>query len=346
MSTFAVIGGDTPLGRRIVAGLRDDARVTRLVVLGARVEPEPGIDAHAVDLAAADLKPYLDGVDTIIECATRVDPMPERDLLDRMTTQTASNVLRSAAGATRYVVVSSTAVYGAWDNNPVPVTEDALVRPNPGFDPATRAAEIERRVRDWQTEHPDCSVAIVRTAPIVAPDGSDLMALLLAGRPPIVARGADPTIQVAHVDDVAAGVVCVAMTDATGVMNVAAPGAITNADVAALLPGRKQFPVPEELLARALDALWQPGAGDVPSSALPYLRAPLVVDTRRLESLGWEAQYSNEAAITDCLSESVYTLPPQATRALVAAGVTAGVVFGAGFVWWRRRVKRRRRARH
>ena len=66
------------------------------------------------------------------------------------------------------VLVSTTAVYGAWDNNPVPITEDDLVRPNPGFEPATHAAEIERRVRAWQAEHPNITWigwGIARTPP-------------------------------------------------------------------------------------------------------------------------------------------------------------------------------------
>src|SRR4051794_14153036 len=44
--------------------------------------------------------------------------------------------------STRTVVyVSSAMVYGAWPNNPVPLTEDAPMRPNPGFGYATAKAE-------------------------------------------------------------------------------------------------------------------------------------------------------------------------------------------------------------
>ena len=338
MPSIAVIGGDTRIGTRVVAALRDNPQVARLVVIGARVMPQPDVEAYAVDIASTDLKPFLDGIEVIIDCATHVDPMPETDLLDRMTVTTADNVLRAANGATRYIAVSTAAVYGAWANNATPLAETALVRPNPGFGPATRAAEIERRLFEWGADHPQCAVVILRPAPVVAPGDSDLLALLLAGRPPVVARGADPEVQVAHVDDVAAAVVAAVFGPLTGVYNVASPGAVDAATIAALLPGRTQVRLPEELLARGLDVLWASGAGDVPAAALPYLRADWTLDTAKLEAAGWSAQYSNADAIRACLPYAVYTLPPAAKRALIAAGaVVAGSVLVAAWAWSRRR---------
>ena len=346
MTSVAVIGGDTRVGERIVATLREDPRVARLVVLGAQVEAQADVEAHAVDIAATDLKAYLDGIDVIVECATRIDPMPERDLVDRTTVMTADNVLRAAASARRYVLVSTTAVYGAWANNAVPLNEDALLRPNAGFDPATRAAEVERRVREWNVDHPDCDVVVLRAAPVVATDSSDLMAVLLAGRPPVVARGAHPLVQVVHVDDVASAVGLAVFGSLTGVYNVAADDALDEDDLAALLPGRTQVRLPEELIARGLDALWQSGAGDVPAAALAYLREPWTVANEKLRAAGWEPEYANAEAIAVCMPEAAYALPPEAKRALLAAAATAGAVVVATALFVNRRRKRRRARRN
>ena len=55
----------------------------------------------------------------------------------------------AAAASTRLVVVTSALVYGAWANNPVPLTEDAPLRPNPDFAVAVgagRGRALGRRV--------------------------------------------------------------------------------------------------------------------------------------------------------------------------------------------------------
>lgn len=300
--------------------------------------PQPDIEAYAVDVASTDLKPFLDGIDVIVECATHVDPMPEGDLLDRMTIATIDNVLRAAGGATRFVHLSTAAVYGAWANSNLPFDETMLIRPNPGFGPATQAAEVERRLLAWGAGHPQCAVVILRPAPIVAPGDSDLLALLLAGRPPIVASGAAPEVQVAHVDDVSSAVAASIFGSYAGVYNVASSSTVDGATIAAVLPGRMQVRLPEELLARGLDALWSAGAGDVPSTALPYLREPWTVDISKLEATGWHPTYTTEDAIRDCLPHAIYAIPPAAKRAFLAsAAVAAGVLVVGAVVWSRRR---------
>jgi nucleoside-diphosphate-sugar epimerase len=47
----------------------------------------------------------------------------------------------SAAGVTHVVVLSTAMVYGAWGNNPVPLTEDAPLRPDPSLVYASARAE-------------------------------------------------------------------------------------------------------------------------------------------------------------------------------------------------------------
>ena len=50
-------------------------------------------------------------------------------------------------GATHLVLVSSAMVYGAWANNPVPMTEDAVLRPDVEFVYARQLATVEQ----WPT---------------------------------------------------------------------------------------------------------------------------------------------------------------------------------------------------
>ena len=59
-------------------------------------------------------------------------------------------------------------------DNPVPLTEDAPLRPNPELDFAVRAAERERLAAEWRPTHPGATVAVLRPAVPVAEDGRGL----------------------------------------------------------------------------------------------------------------------------------------------------------------------------
>ena len=54
-----------------------------------------------------------------------------------------------AASASHLVMVSSAMVYGAFGNNPVPITEESVLRPDPEFVFARQLASAEELVEEW-----------------------------------------------------------------------------------------------------------------------------------------------------------------------------------------------------
>ena len=148
MSTVVLSGADDPLGHRVAAALGRSAGVQRIVTL----------DDH--ELHSPDLKARIEGADAVIHLGGGLEET--RAVLDAA----------GAVGATHLVLLSSATVYGAWANNPVPLTEDAPLRPNPELDFAVRAAERERLASEWKHEHPGATVAVLRPAVPVAEDAS------------------------------------------------------------------------------------------------------------------------------------------------------------------------------
>ena len=96
----------------------------------------PAVDQRLVDLAADPverLAPVFDGAVGVIHLAwSHVDAPPSGA---RPNLVALRRVLEAAAraGVSSLVHVSSATVYGAWPDNPVPLPEDAALRPNPGF---------------------------------------------------------------------------------------------------------------------------------------------------------------------------------------------------------------------
>ena len=60
---------------------------------------------------------------------------------------------------------SSTAVYGAWANNPVPITEDTPLRPSPAYLPAIVDGECERLLAEWAADGTGRIATRLRIAP-------------------------------------------------------------------------------------------------------------------------------------------------------------------------------------
>ena len=86
------------------------------------------------DLVTADLTDAFAAASSVIHLASVFGPAvegPEVD--DALDVVMARRVLAAAdkAGIDRVVLLSSATVYGPWANNPVPLTEDAPLRPPP-----------------------------------------------------------------------------------------------------------------------------------------------------------------------------------------------------------------------
>jgi nucleoside-diphosphate-sugar epimerase len=291
------------LGRRVVARLRSQ-----------------GADVDVVGVVGVEAKAALQHADALVDLDART---PLATWLD-------------AAGDTSvgHVVVASTAaVYGAWADNRVPLTEDLALRPNPGFVLAASAAERERLVAEWSDAHPGARAAVLRFAPILSAEseGEDPSAPASIGRPSLL-RAADalPPVQALHVDDAASAVVHAVEQRLDGTFNVAPDGSVPGETARALTAaGIVPVGLPERVAWRAERWARRAGLGGVPRPAEPYRLHPWVVANDRLRATGWSPAYTSEEAIVACRKGSWWReLSPQ-RRQEVALGASGGLLLSA-----------------
>ncbi|HEY8217212.1 MAG TPA: NAD-dependent epimerase/dehydratase family protein [Acidimicrobiia bacterium] len=345
MTSIAITGASGLVGGALLGVLGDVPGVERIVAIDVR-EPSRrarGLEFHRADVARSELKPLLERCDVLVHLASVVDPVPDEALMARVNVDGTRRVLDAAAavGIGKVVRVSSAAVYGAWPNNPVPLTEDAPLRPNPGFSPGVQAAEVERLLAEWRDDHPSVVVTTLRAAPVLGPGAERLPSRLMLGRPPLRIAGASPPVQAVHVDDLVAALALVVLEDHPGTFNVASDGWLDATAARAVLPPRVLPPLPAELVERVLAGTWAAGLGDVPPGVVPYLAYPWVVANDRLRALGWSPAHTNEQAIIDGLA--ALGPPPSRVRTwLVTAAALLGVLTLAGVVrrGFRRRARR------
>jgi nucleoside-diphosphate-sugar epimerase len=338
-ANIAVTGVSGFLGQRLLPMLDAHDGVERIVGLDVRdpARRSRKLEFHRVDVGGADLAPFFRGVTTIVHLAAIVGPIPDASLFTHVNIESTRRVLDGAAAASVRKVVrpSSAAVYGAWANNPIPLTEESPLRPSPGYLPAIVDAECERLVVEWAAERDGRVGTRLRLAPVVGP-GQSLFAEIATGRSFVRVRGASPPVQVLHVDDAASALALAVEQDLDGVFNVAADGWLTSGDAEALLTKGRLPALPAELAQRILATTWAMGMGDAPPSVLPYLVHPWVVANDRIVQSGWRPKHSNDEAILLATPARGTSIVPYVAG---AAALSAGVALGT---WW---LRRRRRVR-
>jgi nucleoside-diphosphate-sugar epimerase len=249
----------------------------------------------------------------------------------------------SDVGATHVVLLSSATAYGAWANNPIPLTEDAPLRPNPGVAMASEKAEAERASAEWRDGHAGATVAILRPTVTVTAAGNGWLARALGRATALPVTDDEPPAQFLDVADLAAAVDLARRARLDGPRNVAPDGWINGDTVRALAGGPPRLRIPERLAVRVAGMRWRWGLAPTPPELLPYTVHPWVIANDRLKADGWAPVTSNEEAYVGAHQAGPWaTLSPR-RRQEVALGASGLALVGgiAGVVALVRRRRRR-----
>ena len=352
MGRVVVTGADAPLAVRVVALAAEGPNeatgamgVTVVAVADCALPGTPaGVEVQRLDVVTSDLKPVLEGADTLVHLAATERSGPQEATADVDVTRRVLDAAGSA-GVAHVVLVSSATVYGAWPNNPLPLTEEAPLKPNPGFPFAGERAEIERLGSEWHDDHPGSTVTVLR--PVRVAGAEDFSWLVRALKPsPAVPEGTEePPVQFVHVDDLAAAVDLAWRSRLDGAFNVAPDGSIPAHEVRSLTGAPPKVRLPERAARRVVRWGFRSGIGPTPPEVLPYTLHPWVVANDRLTAAGWRATSTNEEACVEAHEAGpIATMSPKRRQELLLGGSVAALagVAAAGVLVTRRLLLRRR----
>jgi UDP-glucose 4-epimerase len=224
----------------------------------------------------------------------------------------------------RFVLCSSTAVYGNGRGDPGVLVEDSEIRSTGGGPRAKDAAEIESAVRAFARRRPDVCTTVLRMAQPTGLGADSSFSRYLAAPVVPTVLGFDPRLQLLHAADAIEAMRLATVSTRPGVVNVAADGVVTLSQLLRRT-GRIRLAVPGPAFSAVGAAVSNHAAAALAIEDPAWLRHGRVVDTQRLrETFGYRPRFSTDEVI-DTLTRVANPLPRVAAGLVdVGSGLLAG----------------------
>ena len=225
-----------------------------------------------------------------------LNPSHDEGLMYEVDVNGTHNVLEAAAevGIRQVLVTTSGVAYGAFPDNPNPITEDQPVRGVARFSYARDKTESDRIVQLWALQHPDTITTIVRPCIVFGPNVDNYLLRLWTKQPFAVDAGnLDGQIQFVHEDDVVDAVCGLLIGRHAGQFNLAPDGLMTLRECAELLetPIRK---MPLRLYRALAKLLWRLRMSEAPPGQIDFAIYPWIISNEKLKStLGWTPKHTS-----------------------------------------------------
>jgi len=215
----------------------------------------------------------------------------------------ARNVLEACklAGVSWVMVLSSALAYGAYRDNPVPLTEEHPLRG--GRLPYSQdKREVDLLAQKFARENPDVRVLITRPAIVLGPTVESFFSrYILSSGLALIPWDANAPLQFIHEDDLVRFCKLTIEQRASGAYNIAGEGALTFPEVLEI-SGRRYLKLPPAVAYSIAYVLYKVGVIEVPPAQYDMLRFPHAVSTEKARrELGFNPEYTTLGALISFL---------------------------------------------
>jgi UDP-glucose 4-epimerase len=298
---YLITGGSGYIGTRLVELLsrRED---TEKIVIADLVPPRsylPKTEFERVDVrdrGAVHGALKRANPDVLVHLAFILNPSHDEAFMYEVDVNGTHNVLEAAAevGIGQVLVTTSAVAYGAFPDNPDPITEDHPVRGVARFSYARDKTESDRIVQLWALQHPDVVTTIVRPCIVFGPNVDNYLVRLWTKQPFAVDAGnLDGTIQFVHEDDVVEAISRLLLGRHAGQFNLSPEGLMTLRECADVL-GTTVRKLPVWAYRALAKVLWRMRMSEAPPGQIDFALYPWIVSNAKLkETLGWTPRYTS-----------------------------------------------------
>jgi UDP-glucose 4-epimerase len=299
---YVITGGAGYIGSRLVDLLSRREDTERIVVCDLappRGPYLPKTEFERVDVRdGAAVRGVLERVrpDALVHLAFILNPSHDEDLMYDVDVNGTHNVLEaaSAAGTQQVLVTSSSTAYGAFADNPVPITEEHPVRGVSVFSYARDKTESDRLCQLWAERHPDRTMTIVRPCIVFGPSVDNYLVRLWTKSPFAIDAGGvlDNQLQFVHEEDVVEAITQLLLGGHAGAFNVCGDGLMTMGECVELIgtPVRK---LPMRAYRALAKAMWALHASEAPPGQIEFALHPWIVTADKLKrTTGWRPAHT------------------------------------------------------
>jgi UDP-glucose 4-epimerase len=298
---YVITGGSGYIGSRLVDLLerREDTEKIVICDVAAPKGYRPHTEYERLDVRdREDVRSVLERVrpDVLVHLAFILNPSHDEEFAYNVDVNGTHNVLEAAdkVGTRQVLVTTSGVAYGAFPDNPVPLTEDDPVRGVAGFTYARDKTESDRLCQLWAATHPERVMTIVRPCIVFGPNVDNYLVRLWTKQPFAVDVGTiDRQIQFVHEDDVVEGITGLLLGRHAGAFNVAGDGLMTNRECAELIgtPIRK---MPLRVYRGLARVMWKLRQSEVPPGGIEFaLHSWLLSNEKLKRTTGWSPRYTS-----------------------------------------------------
>jgi len=299
---YLITGGSGYIGSRLVellARREDTEKIVIADVMPPRGGYRPKTEFEKVDVRdrpAVHAALQRANPDVLVHLAFILNPVHDEGLMYDVDVNGTHNVLEAAAavGIRQVLVTTSGVAYGAFPDNPEPITEDWPVRGVARFSYARDKAESDRIVQLWALQHPDVVTTIVRPCIVYGPTVDNYLVRLWSDAPAIADVGnLESHAQFVHEDDVVDAISRLLLGKHAGQFNLAADGLMTRRECAELLDTRV-IKMPVWLYRTLAKIAWRLRQSEAPSGGIDFELYPWILSNEKVKkTLDWTPRYSS-----------------------------------------------------
>ncbi|AOS61304.1 NAD-dependent epimerase/dehydratase family protein [Actinoalloteichus hymeniacidonis] len=300
------------LGGNLAARLARDPEIDR--VLGVDIVP-PAPDLRQAmgraEFIRADIRNPLiakvvsaGGVDTVVHAAvtSSADSRGGRSVMKEMNVLGTMQLLaacQTAPMVERFVLKSSSAVYGASSRDPGMFTEQMGPKELPSGGYAKDAAEIEGYLRGFGRRRPEVDITALRFTNVIGPEINTALTRYFAMPVVPTVLGHDARVQLLHPEDALAVLERATLHRLPGVFNVGGDGVIMLSQ-ALRRAGRVALPVPNTAVRPIGNLLRGTRLLDLSADQVRFLNFGRVLDTTSLKQrFGFTPRWTTRQAFDD-----------------------------------------------
>jgi UDP-glucose 4-epimerase len=324
---YLITGGSGYIGSRLVellAGREDTEKIVIADVVPPKGGYRPMVEYERMDVrdrAAVHSALQRANPDVLVHLAFILNPIHDEGFMYDVDVNGTHNVLEAAGevGIGQVLVTTSAVAYGAFPDNPNPITEEYPVRGVARFSYARDKTESDRIVQLWALQHPDVITTIVRPCIVFGPNVDNYLVRLWSNQPFTVDSGhLEGPIQFVHEDDVVEAISRLLLGRHAGQFNLAGDGLMTLRECAERIdsPIRK---MPAGLFRRIARAMWRLHLSEVPPGQLDFAFYPWIVSNEKVKkTLDWTPRYTTQESF-DIAMRAQGKLPDETPTAPTAS---------------------------